>query len=217
VRRAKRILEDLSGKRVVGYRAPSFSITEETDWALRILVEEGHLYDSSVYHKFRERYGKGQSVGRSYQIQTGAGSLWEVPPSTMKACGVHIPVAGGGYFRLMPYPIVKMFLKHLERNGVQLVMYFHPWEIDPHQPRMQGPLLSRVRHYMNLDKTELRLGNLLADFAFGPIAQVLEPLRGCKGEEKQLNGKSAFPYSKEWIDVDADHDERQQVKASPLI
>lgn len=214
IRRAKAILEDLSGKRVVGYRAPSFSITEQTGWALPILVEEGHLYDSSVYHKFRERYVSGQRAGYSYQIETSAGSLWEVPPSTMKACGVHLPIAGGGYFRLIPYPMLKMFLKRLEKKGAQLVMYLHPWEIDPHQPRMDGPILSRIRHYMNLKKTEQRLGYLLGDFSFGSIVDVIAPLREAyrtaraqRTTSERLNVRVGF---------DVRHGEGQTMGISPI-
>lgn len=218
VRKAKAILEHLTGKQVVGYRAPSFSITAETEWALPILVEEGHLYDSSVYNKFRERYGNGLAVGRSYQIQTAAGSLWEVPPSTMKTCGVHIPVAGGGYFRLTPYPMMKIFLRRLENDGVQLVMYLHPWEIDPQQPRMQGPLLSRIRHYMNLRKTEQRLATLLEDFSFGSIVQVIEPLRElCTDETRRGHDRSTFPFSNGWIGSEVEPIQRPQVRASPLL
>ena len=114
--------------------------------------------------------------GGTYQLKTEVGTIWEVSPSTMNACGLQLPVAGGGYFRLFPYAASKMFLKNLEKQGSQLVMYLHPWEIDPEQPRMDGPVLSKIRHYLNLGKTEQRLRWLLKDFSFAPINEVIRPI-----------------------------------------
>jgi polysaccharide deacetylase family protein (PEP-CTERM system associated) len=175
VRKAKTILEDLIGKAIIGYRAPSFSITAETVWALSILVEEGHLYDSSLYERFHRSNG---AVGRQahYSIDTPGGKIWEVSPSTLNLCGFRVPIAGGGYFRLFPYAASRIFLRQLEKQGSQLVMYLHPWEIDPEQPRMDGPLLSRFRHYINLHKSEDKLTRLLQDFRFAPISQVIGPI-----------------------------------------
>lgn len=177
VRKAKQILEDLTGQRILGYRAPSFSITAETSWALPILVEEGHVYDSSIYARFQHGSQFTSHERQSYEIKTPAGRIWEVSPSTMNVCGLQLPVAGGGYFRLFPYGASKLVLRQLERRGAQLVMYLHPWEIDPEQPRMEGPLLSRVRHYLNLGRTEDRLRCLLEDFRFGPIRDTVETVR----------------------------------------
>ncbi|OQW67546.1 MAG: polysaccharide deacetylase [Nitrospira sp. ST-bin5] len=171
VRMAKKILEDLIGSPVVGYRAPSFSITSETEWALSILVEEGYQYDSSVYDRFH-RTEKETRPGEMFQFCTSAGAIWEVPPSTYKALGFQIPVAGGGYFRLFPYAVSRALLQRLESQGSTLVMYLHPWEIDPQQPRMNGSWLSQFRHYLNLDKTQVRLKQLLADFKFGTIRDI---------------------------------------------
>lgn len=177
VRRSKHILEDLIGRPVIGYRAPSFSITSQTEWAIRILVEEGYRYDSSIYSRFRSTQGsKTASIG-TYRIETEAGAIWEISPSTTNACGVQLPVAGGGYFRLLPYSTSKMLLKNLEKRGSQLVIYLHPWELDPEQPRMDGPMLSKVRHYLNLGKTEQRLRWLLRDFSFAPINEVVRPIQ----------------------------------------
>ncbi|MEQ1627817.1 MAG: XrtA system polysaccharide deacetylase [Nitrospira sp.] len=175
VRVAKKILEDLTGNPVVGYRAPSFSITSETAWALSILVEEGYVYDSSIYDRFRRTESE-KRLACGFEIATPAGNIWEVPPSTIEMLGLQIPVAGGGYFRLFPYAASKNFLRRLERQGAKLVMYLHPWEFDPEQPRMDGSWLSQFRHYLNLHKTEERLIALLADFQFGSIAQVMRPL-----------------------------------------
>jgi polysaccharide deacetylase family protein (PEP-CTERM system associated) len=182
VRKAKSILEDLTGTPIVGYRAPSFSITAETSWALSTLVEEGHQYDSSIYDRFQRSYKVGLREG-SFPIDTDAGRIWEVSPSTMNLCGVRLPVAGGGYFRLLPYAVSKTFLRQLEKQGAQLVMYLHPWEIDPEQPRMDGPWLSRLRHYLNLDKTQERLNRLLTDFKFGPIQKVVGPIAHLSHEQ----------------------------------
>lgn len=177
VRRAKKILEDLVGTAVLGYRAPSFSIHAQTAWALPILVEEGYRYDSSIYHKFKAQYDGTASHSSCYQIETTAGSLLEVPPSTLKRGAIHLPVAGGGYFRLLPYSASRMFLQILEKQGVQLVMYLHPWEIDPEQPRMEGPVLSKFRHYLNLNRTESRLLALLKDFSFGSFRDTIRPVQ----------------------------------------
>jgi polysaccharide deacetylase family protein (PEP-CTERM system associated) len=176
VRVAKKILEDLTGSPVVGYRAPSFSITSETEWALSILIEEGYQYDSSIYDRFR-RTEKGRLSGEMYQVDTSAGGIWEVPPSTYKALGFQIPVAGGGYFRLFPYAVSRTLLRRLESQGGTLVIYLHPWEIDPQQPRMDGPWLSQIRHYLNLGKTQARLSQLLADFKFGSIRDIVASQR----------------------------------------
>ena len=177
VRRSKQILEDLIGRQVMGYRAPSFSITSGTKWAISVLIEEGYRYDSSIYSRFRGTQGSNVTRASTYQLKTEAGTIWEVSPSTMNACGLQLPVAGGGYFRLFPYVASKMFLKRLEKKGAQLVMYLHPWELDPEQPRMDGPVLSKIRHYMNLGKTEQRLRLLLNDFYFAPIHEVVHPIQ----------------------------------------
>ncbi|BCA54143.1 putative Polysaccharide deacetylase [Nitrospira sp. KM1] len=172
VRKAKMILEDIIGNSVSGYRAPSFSISNATAWALAILVEEGYVYDSSMYDRFQHRRVE-RTASTHLRIETPAGPIWEFPPSTMNLCGFQLPVAGGGYFRLLPYAASKVILKDLEKRGSQLVMYLHPWEIDPDQPRMNGPWLSQIRHYLNLKRTEDRLRQLLQDFKFAPLQNCL--------------------------------------------
>ena len=182
VRKAKNILEDLIGSPVLGYRAPSFSITDESRWALAILVEEGYKYDSSMYDRFqRSENARGNSG--LVQIDTVAGRIWEISPSTLNVCGFQVPVAGGGYFRLFPYATSKTFLQRLGNQVAKLGRYLHPWEFDPEQPRMDGPWLSQFRHYLNLHKMEKRLTALLGDFQFGSIAEVLGSL-WCKEHEK---------------------------------
>ncbi len=172
IRKAKSILESILSQPVLGYRAPSFSITKDTMWATQILVEEGYIYDSSIFPVLHDRYGVPSANPEAHQLLTVSGVLWEVPPSTVKYLGVRLPVAGGGYFRLYPYSVLRTLLRKLEGEGASLVMYMHPWEFDPDQPRMEGSLVSRMRHYLNLDKTESRMRDLLKDFSFAPIRQV---------------------------------------------
>ena len=176
IRKSKAILEDLVGKKVFGYRAPSFSITRDSTWALPILVEEGYLYDSSIFPVLHDRYGMPGAKPFVHNLSTGSGNIWEVPPSTVSFMGGRLPIAGGGYFRLIPFPIFLYFLRKVEREGLSLVTYLHPWELDPHQPKMKGPLFSKVRHYLNLHKTQHRLSKLLGIFKFGPICEVIEPV-----------------------------------------
>ncbi|MCS6305634.1 MAG: DUF3473 domain-containing protein [Nitrospira sp.] len=176
VRRSKCILEDVTGEMVYGYRAPSFSITDQTPWALEILVEEGYLYDSSIYGRFQRSEKVGVKRGVR-EIITTAGNIFEVALPTADLCGIQLPIAGGGYFRLFPYSASRIFLRQLEKAGIQLVMYLHPWEIDPDQPRMNGPLVSRFRHYLNLKRTEQRLQFLLRDFSFAPVVEIIQPIR----------------------------------------
>ncbi len=173
VSRAKKILEDIGGKPVLGYRAPTFSITKETEWALPILVEEGYRYDSSIVPIVHDYYGIPGARPTIHTLSTNSGSIIEVPPSTCKLAGFTLPIAGGGYFRLFPYPILKKLLRRVEAQGQPLIMYLHPWELDPGQPRMRGSMLSQFRHYLNLDKVHGRLTQLLKDFSFGPIQALL--------------------------------------------
>ncbi len=173
VSRAKKILEDIGGKSVLGYRAPTFSITKETEWALPILVEEGYRYDSSIVPIVHDYYGIPGANPSIHTLETHSGPIVEVPPSTCKFAGLKIPIAGGGYFRLFPYPLLKKLLRRVEAQGHPLIMYLHPWELDPGQPRMRGSFISQFRHYLNLDKVHGRLSKLLQDFSFGPIRSLL--------------------------------------------
>ena len=173
IRRAKGILEDIGGRPILGYRAPTFSITRDTEWALPILVEEGYQYDSSIMPVIHDSYGISGASPIIHTISTEKGSIFEVPPSTYKWAGLTIPIAGGGYFRLFPYRVLKRLLQRVERQGHPLIMYLHPWELDPQQPRMRGSTLSKFRHYLNLGKVESRLKQLLKDFSFGPIQDLL--------------------------------------------
>jgi len=168
-KKAKEILEDISGQQVSGYRAPTYSITRETIWALDILAELGFKYDSSIFPIYHDNYGIPDAPRFPYKLN--GLDLNEYPLSTALILGRKVPVAGGGYFRLFPYWFTKMALKSINKKEKQpFIFYLHPWEVDPGQPRMNNiSMLSRFRHYNNLSKTGSRLQMLLSDFDFGPI------------------------------------------------
>lgn len=177
IRKTKAILEDLTGQHVCGYRAPSFSITNKSSWALSILCEEGYEYDTSIVPIIHDRYGMPEAPSVVHQLKTESGIIWEIPPSTVSICGMRVPIGGGGYFRIFPYWMFKALFQKAEGTNSPLVTYFHPWEIDPDQPRMKGSRLSRFRHYTNLHRTHERLTRLLDDFAFAPIKEIIIPVR----------------------------------------
>lgn len=168
--RAKTIIEGILDEPCLGYRAPSYSITQKSLWALDILENLGFQYDSSIFPVYHDLYGIPDAPRFRYQHQNS--KLIEFPISTAKVWGKNIPVAGGGYFRLFPYWLTKRLLMTINRNEQQPFMfYLHPWEIDPGQPRFaKARLLSKFRHYNNLDKTAARFTRLLQDFRFGPIS-----------------------------------------------
>lgn len=191
VRNSKDILEDIIGEQIHGYRAPSFSIISETQWALPILAEEGYAYDSSIFPIQHDRYGMPGANPWCHLLETPAGSLWEVPPSTIKIGPIRLPIAGGGYFRLYPYWILRQMLVHTAGEGHPLVMYLHPWELDPDQPRMQGSHVSQFRHYLNLRKTEARLHQLITDFKFAPIREAIDAVGMACANKQNLLGVEA--------------------------
>jgi polysaccharide deacetylase family protein (PEP-CTERM system associated) len=170
VRRTKAALEDMTGAPVLGFRAPSFSIVAGREWALDILVEEGYRYDSSLFPVRRPGYGYAAGGRDPYWLGRAAGPLAEVPPATLRVAGVNLPAAGGAYFRLFPYGLVRAALESCERRGVPGTFYLHPWETDPDQPRLAVPWLTRVRHYGGLTRTRSRLERLLQEFRFTSIA-----------------------------------------------
>ncbi len=173
VRKTKGLLEDLTGQPVFGYRAPSFSINAETIWALSILAEEGYQYDSSMFPSQHGPNGACYHNPKVHRVETDRGGLWEVPPSTATVGWVRVPVAGGGYLRQFPFRLYSWLLDRAARQGHPLVMYLHPWELDPEQPRMAGSWVSRLRHYRNLARTETRLARILERYRFGTIRDVL--------------------------------------------
>jgi len=175
LRRARLALESAAGAPVVGYRAPSFSITHQSLWALDVLIEEGYAYDASIYPIRHDRYGIPDWERHIHRVDRAAGSIWELPGSTTKLAGTNFPIGGGGYFRLLPYAWTKRGIARLNEGERQpSVFYLHPWEIDPGQPRLeQVGGLARLRHYGNLGKTQERLGRLVRDFRFGTVSDVL--------------------------------------------
>ena len=178
IRHTKRVLEDVSGQRVVGYRAPSYSITDRSLWALDVLVEEGYEYDSSIFPIRHDRYGMPRAPRHVHVRQQSRGPLTELPPATVRLGSTNLPVAGGGYFRLLPYAWTRWGIARInERERQPAVFYLHPWELDVDQPRLQAPLVSRVRHYRNLHRTEPRLRRLLREFRFGPVGELMPDLR----------------------------------------
>lgn len=170
--RARKLLEDLSGRRVRGYRAPSFSIT---DWAIDLLRETGHEYDSSAFPTFaHDRYGRLSGVDGDEPIIELRPGFAEVCISCLKLGALHLPWGGGGYFRLLPYRLFRWGIQRILSSNPPYVFYIHPWEIDPGQPRMKGlKTTHRFRHYVNLDKAETRLGDLLRDFRWTSIEGAL--------------------------------------------
>lgn len=168
IRRAKALLEDAGGVPVRGYRAATFSIGADTPWAFEILAEEGHAYSSSVNPIRHDLYGMPDAPRFPYRPEGAPEDFAEVPLTTVRLRGRNWPCAGGGFFRLMPYALFRSGLRRVNgRDGRPAVFYFHPWEVDPGQPRMSGlPLRTRVRHRLNLSRTEDRLRCLLRDFAW---------------------------------------------------
>ena len=180
VRKAKAIIEDRSGQTVAGYRAPSYSITRKSLWALDVLVEEGYRYDASIFPIRHDRYGIPDAPRHPHALTRPSGSLLEAPPSTVRMGSMNWPVAGGGYFRLLPYAWTRWGIGRINSHERQpAIFYLHPWEIDPAQPRLEAGAISRFRHYRNLDKTEGRLKRLLSDFRFGRLTDVISTGAAC--------------------------------------
>jgi polysaccharide deacetylase family protein (PEP-CTERM system associated) len=174
VRRAKQLLEDVSGQRVDGYRAPSFSVTTRSLWALDVLIEEGYTYDSSIFPVHHDRYGIPDAERHAGVVTRPAGSIVEVPASTVRMAGMNWPIGGGGYFRLLPYGWTRWGVRRVNQvEKAPAVFYLHPWEIDPGQPRLDAPALARYRHYHNLRETEGRLERLMREFPFGTMRSLI--------------------------------------------
>jgi polysaccharide deacetylase family protein (PEP-CTERM system associated) len=175
VNRSKAAIEDAAGVRVDCYRAPSFSITKKSLWALDILVQEGFTCDSSIFPVKRDRYGMDDCPLGIHVIQTPSGPITEFPMTSIRYGRVALPVGGGGYFRLYPYAVTHRLLRTVNARHCRPAMfYIHPWEIDPLQPRLRaGGRLSQWRHYVNLDRTTEKLARLLDSLKFGSLREVL--------------------------------------------
>ena len=174
VTRAKKLLEDLAGAPVLGYRAPSFSIGTGNLWAFDVLAQTGHQYSSSVYPIRHDHYGMPDSPRFAYRLASG---LLEIPITTLRMGNRNLPSSGGGYFRLLPYALSRWMLRKVnQQDRESAIFYFHPWEIDPDQPRVAGiDLRTRFRHYVNIGRTEKRLISLMDDFRWGRMDQIFLP------------------------------------------
>ena len=176
VRRAKEQLEDLLGSPVIGYRAPNFSIGPSQSWAYPILVEVGFRYNSSLYPILHDRYGQPGAPRFPYEIwRSGTAALVEFPIGTTRLLNVNLPIGGGGFFRLLPFAWTRLGIQRVNtRENQPVVFYFHPWELDPQQPRPPMAWHHRLRHYIGIDKEVARLSRLLARFRFGTARDVLQ-------------------------------------------
>ncbi len=168
---AKKLLEDLGGMPVVGYRAPSFSIGKANLWAFDVLRDAGYRYSSSVYPIAHDHYGMPDSPRFAYPVREG---LLEIPVTTLRMGSRNLPSSGGGYFRLLPYALSRWMIRRVnETDGEPAVFYFHPWEIDAEQPRVAGiDAKTRFRHYVNIPRTEGRIARLLGDFRWGRMDEI---------------------------------------------
>jgi polysaccharide deacetylase family protein (PEP-CTERM system associated) len=174
-RQAKQAIEDAAGVAVCGYRAPSWSITKACLWALDILAEEGFTYDSSIYPIHHDLYGVPGARRFPYTHACGNGlSLREYPPATLRFLSMNFPAAGGGYLRIFPSALTELAFRKFESDyHERVVVYLHPWEIDPEQPRIRGPLKSRLRHYTNLDRMSAKVGAVLSRHKFERFSDVM--------------------------------------------
>lgn len=182
-RAACQAIEQAAGVRVLGYRAPTWSITADSLWALDILAEEGFVYDSSIYPIHHDLYGVpgAQRFPYTYTCNNRM-TLREFPPATVRLLGMDLPAAGGGYLRIFPFAYTDMVMNRYEKHYRQpAVVYLHPWEVDPGQPRIKAKLRSRLRHYTNLERMESRLVRLLGKYRFWRFQDALaaESMASC--------------------------------------
>jgi polysaccharide deacetylase family protein (PEP-CTERM system associated) len=177
-RAAKEALEDAAGQRVVGYRAPSFSITKDSLWAFEVLAELGFEYDSSIFPVRHPNYGMPRASRKPFVIETEHGPIVEFPMMTIEFEGRRSPLGGGAYLRLLPYWFTRWGLGYINRaEGSAACVYLHPWELDSEQPRINASLSSRIRHYLGLRGVETKLRRLLRDFDFQPLGAVIRDMK----------------------------------------
>jgi len=182
ISKTKKLLEDISGKEIKGYRAPSYSITQNTLWAHDELLQCGYIYSSSIYPIKHDLYGIPNAPRFPFYSDNG---LLEIPITTHRIGNINFPAGGGGYFRFFPYFFSKWLINQINsREKQSSIFYFHPWEVDPNQPKIQNaPLKSRFRHYLNLNKTEQRLTHLIKDFKWDRIDNVFVNNKNILGKE----------------------------------
>lgn len=174
---ARIAIEDAASVSVSGYRAPTWSVTRDSLWALDILAEEGFTYDSSIFPVHHDLYGIPGASRYPWIYMTPSGKkLVELPPATVEFFGINLAAAGGGYFRILPMRFTEWAFQRFENEQKSLVFYLHPWEIDPEQPRISAPLKSRLRHYTNLAATQQRLEKLLQRYSFQPLRDYIREM-----------------------------------------
>jgi polysaccharide deacetylase family protein (PEP-CTERM system associated) len=182
---SRRILEDVTGVTVLGHRAPSFSLVPGSEWAFDLLIEAGYAYDSSIFPVHRGDYGYPGWDPEPHYVQRSGGRIFEIPLTTTTVGGWRVPAAGGGYLRHLPYGLTRRAFREHTESGRPGMFYVHPWELDPEQPRLDVPLLARLRHYGGLDRTMPRLRRLLSEFEFGPVRDVYPELGAAGGSRAQ--------------------------------
>lgn len=181
IKRSKKLLEDLWGREIKGYRAPTFSITKDSQWALEVLWENGFYYDSSIYPIRHDRYGIPGAPRYPYvALERGGRALWEFPGPTLRAAGVTLPAAGGGYLRLFPYAWTRAAILAAHREGQPVNVYAHPWEFDRGLPRVELPLIASLRHYGGIKGNARKIRRLLQEFRFAPVGDVITDIASSK-------------------------------------
>lgn len=179
-RRAKHVLEQIIGGPVHGYRAASFSIVDASKWALQVIAEAGFSYDSSIFPVRHDRYGIPDADPKPHRLSLANGQeLIELPATVVDVGPLRLPVAGGGYFRLYPYPFTRWAMRRVNSSGRPSIVYIHPWEIDTAQPRARVGVLTRFRHYVNIGKVRQRLRRLVRDFDFAPMRVIAQEYSAC--------------------------------------
>ena len=176
IRLAKAVLEDVAGAEIIGYRAPNFSVGDDNTWAFDCIAEAGYRYSSSLYPIRHDHYGVPDAPRFAHEVRPG---LTEIPIATVRMFGRNLPAGGGGYFRLLPYAVSRWSIRRVNADDrMPAMFYFHPWEIDPAQPRVDGASAkSRFRHYVNLSRMQARLESLLRDFRWSRVDRVFLPAK----------------------------------------
>jgi polysaccharide deacetylase family protein (PEP-CTERM system associated) len=189
---SREVLEDIGGRPVIGYRAPTFSITHETAWALDVLAEAGFRYDSSIFPVRHDRYGVPGAPAEVHRgVGPAGGSVLEIPPLTLRLAGANWPVGGGGYLRLLPIRVVGAALRRAARRRHAGMLYLHPWELDPDQPVLPMGRLARWRHRVGLGRTQAKLRWLLERFRFSAVRERLDALEASAGDARYTYGRPA--------------------------
>lgn len=194
IRRAKLLLEDVIGQPVLGFRAPGFSITADTVWALAIVADCGFSYDSSVL-PVGFSSNRLAVENRLQHLQAGPRSILEISPSTMHMSGFRVPIGGGGYLRTLSYPVLRTLFSQIESLGEPIVLYLRAWELNYKQPRMEGPMLAEFIRYKNIHKVESRLTQILTDFSFGSVRDMNQPARAPVGRRDSSHDSVSEGYT----------------------